>query len=228
MNHMKSLIIAVLAVFLLASCNNSNSTQNSEQITDTLTKTDTATEKVKRILFFGNSLTAGLGLEDQSQAFPALIQQKIDSLNLNYTCINAGLSGETSAGGKDRIEWLLKDTIDVFVLELGANDGLRGISTESTYQNLNEIVNKVKAAYPDCKLVLTGMMVPPSMGDQYFKDFAAIFPKLAKEQNMTLVPFLLDKVAGIQNLNQGDGVHPTKEGQVILANNVWTHLKAIL
>lgn len=228
MNHMKSLIIAVLAVFLLASCNNSNSTQNSEQITDTLTKTDTATEKVQRILFFGNSLTAGLGLEDQSQAFPALIQQKIDSLNLNYTCINAGLSGETSAGGKDRIEWLLKDTIDVFVLELGANDGLRGISTESTYQNLNEIVNKVKAAYPDCKLVLTGMMVPPSMGDQYFKDFAAIFPKLAKEQNMTLVPFLLDKVAGIQNLNQGDGVHPTKEGQVILANNVWTHLKAIL
>lgn len=225
---MKSLIIAVLAVFLLASCNNSKSTQNSEQITDTLTKTDTATEKVKRILFFGNSLTAGLGLEDQSQAFPALIQQKIDSLNLNYTCINAGLSGETSAGGKDRIEWLLKDTIDVFVLELGANDGLRGISTESTYQNLNEIVNKVKAAYPDCKLVLTGMMVPPSMGDQYFKDFAAIFPKLAKEQNMTLVPFLLDKVAGIQNLNQGDGVHPTKEGQVILANNVWTHLKAIL
>ena len=228
MNHMKSLIIAVLAVFLLASCNNSNSTQNSEQITDTLTKTDTATEKVKRILFFGNSLTAGLGLEDQSQAFPALIQQKIDSLNLNYTCINAGLSGETSAGGKDRIEWLLKDTIDVFVLELGANDGLRGISTESTYQNLNEIVNKVKAAYPDCKLVITGMMVPPSMGDQYFKDFAAIFPKLAKEQNMTLVPFLLDKVAGIQNLNQGDGVHPTKEGQVILANNVWAHLKAIL
>ena len=228
MNHMKSLIIAVLAVFLLASCNNSNSTQNSEQITDTLTKTDTATEKVKRILFFGNSLTAGLGLEDQSQAFPALIQQKIDSLNLNYTCINAGLSGETSAGGKDRIEWLLKDTIDVFVLELGANDGLRGISTESTYQNLNEIVNKVKTAYPNCKLVLAGMMVPPSMGDQYFKDFAAIFPKLAKEQNMTLVPFLLDKVAGIQNLNQGDGVHPTKEGQVILANNVWTHLKAIL
>ncbi|WP_231596019.1 arylesterase [Sphingobacterium endophyticum] len=225
---MKSLIIAVLAVFLLASCNNSNSTQNSEQIKDTLPKTSAATESVKRILFFGNSLTAGLGLEDQSQAFPALIQQKIDSLNLNYTCINAGLSGETSAGGKDRIEWLLKDTIDVFVLELGANDGLRGISTESTYQNLNEIVNKVKAAYPDCKLVLTGMMVPPSMGDQYFKDFAAIFPKLAKEQNMTLVPFLLDKVAGIQNLNQGDGVHPTKEGQVILANNVWTHLKAIL
>ena len=113
-------------------------------------------------------------------------------------------------------------------LELGANDGLRGISTESTFQNLNEIVNKVKAAYPNCKLVLAGMMVPPSMGDQYFKDFSAIFPKLAKEQNMTLVPFLLDKVAGIQNLNQADGVHPTKEGQHILAENVWEHLKAVL
>lgn len=228
MNHMKSLIMTAIAVFLLASCNNSNSTQNSESKTDSTSTKDTPLTNEKKILFFGNSLTAGLGLADQSEAFPALIQQKIDSLGLPYTCINAGLSGETSAGGKDRIEWLLKDSIDVFVLELGANDGLRGISTESTFQNLNEIVNKVKAAYPNCKLVLAGMMVPPSMGDQYFKDFTAIFPKLAKEQNMTLVPFLLDKVAGIQNLNQADGVHPTKEGQHILAENVWEHLKAVL
>jgi acyl-CoA thioesterase-1 len=228
MNHMKSLIMTAIAVFLLASCNNSNSTQNSESKTDSTSTKDTPLTNEKKILFFGNSLTAGLGLADQSEAFPALIQQKIDSLGLPYTCINAGLSGETSAGGKDRIEWLLKDSIDVFVLELGANDGLRGISTESTFQNLNEIVNKVKAAYPNCKLVLAGMMVPPSMGDQYFKDFSAIFPKLAKEQNMTLVPFLLDKVAGIQNLNQADGVHPTKEGQHILAENVWEHLKAVL
>lgn len=228
MNHMKSLIMTAIAVFLLASCNNSNSTQNSESKTDSTSTKDTPLTNEKKILFFGNSLTAGLGLADQSEAFPALIQQKIDSLGLPYICINAGLSGETSAGGKDRIEWLLKDSIDVFVLELGANDGLRGISTESTFQNLNEIVNKVKAAYPNCKLVLAGMMVPPSMGDQYFKDFSAIFPKLAKEQNMTLVPFLLDKVAGIQNLNQADGVHPTKEGQHILAENVWEHLKAVL
>ncbi|MFD1166409.1 arylesterase [Sphingobacterium daejeonense] len=225
---MKSLIMTAIAVFLLASCNNSNSTQNSESKTDSTSTIDTPLTNEKKILFFGNSLTAGLGLADQSEAFPALIQQKIDSLGLPYTCINAGLSGETSAGGKDRIEWLLKDSIDVFVLELGANDGLRGISPESTFQNLNEIVNKVKAAYPNCKLVLAGMMVPPSMGDQYFKDFSAIFPKLAKEQNMTLVPFLLDKVAGIQNLNQADGVHPTKEGQHILAENVWAHLKAVL
>ncbi|WP_433896419.1 arylesterase [Sphingobacterium mizutaii] len=228
MNHIKSLISAVFVVFLLASCNNSSPQQNSQAPSDSTSQDTAKTESSKRILFFGNSLTAGLGLDDQSEAFPALIQAKIDSLGLGYTCINAGLSGETSAGGKDRIDWLLKDKIDVFVLELGANDGLRGISPDATYQNLNEIVNKVKKAYPDCKLVLTGMMVPPSMGDQYFKDFAAIFPKLAKEQNMTLVPFLLDKVAGIQSLNQGDGVHPTKEGQQILAENVWTHLKTIL
>ncbi len=228
MNHIKSLISAVFVVFLLASCNNSSPQQNSQAPSDSTSQDTAKTESSKRILFFGNSLTAGLGLDDQSEAFPALIQAKIDSLGLDYTCINAGLSGETSAGGKDRIDWLLKDKIDVFVLELGANDGLRGISPDATYQNLNEIVNKVKKAYPDCKLVLTGMMVPPSMGDQYFKDFAAIFPKLAKEQNMTLVPFLLDKVAGIQSLNQGDGVHPTKEGQQILAENVWTHLKTIL
>lgn len=228
MNHIKSIISAVSVVFLLASCNNSNPQQKSQLSSDSTTLDTTKTESSKRILFFGNSLTAGLGLDDQSEAFPALIQNKIDSLNLGYTCINAGLSGETSAGGKDRIDWLLKDKIDVFVLELGANDGLRGISPDATYQNLNEIVDKVKKAYPECKLVLAGMMVPPSMGDQYFKDFAAIFPKLAKEQNMTLVPFLLDKVAGIQTLNQGDGVHPTKEGQQILAENVWTHLKGIL
>lgn len=228
MNHIKSIISAVSVVFLLASCNNSNPQQKSQISSDSTTLDTTKTESSKRILFFGNSLTAGLGLDDQSEAFPALIQNKIDSLNLGYTCINAGLSGETSAGGKDRIDWLLKDKIDVFVLELGANDGLRGISPDATYQNLNEIVDKVKKAYPECKLVLAGMMVPPSMGDQYFKDFAAIFPKLAKEQNMTLVPFLLDKVAGIQTLNQGDGVHPTKEGQQILAENVWTHLKGIL
>lgn len=228
MNHIKSLISAVFVVFLLASCNNSSPQQNSQAPSDSTSQDTAKTESSKRILFFGNSLTAGLGLDDQTEAFPALIQAKIDSLGLGYTCINAGLSGETSAGGKDRIDWLLKDKIDVFVLELGANDGLRGISPDATYQNLNEIVNKVKKAYPDCKLVLTGMMVPPSMGDQYFKDFAAIFPKLAKEQNMTLVPFLLDKVAGIQSLNQGDGVHPTKEGQQILAENVWTHLKTVL
>lgn len=185
-------------------------------------------EQRKNILFFGNSLTAGYGLNDQQLAFPALIQQKIDSLELPYNCINAGLSGETSAGGNERIDWLLKQPVSIFVLELGANDGLRGIAPESTYKNLNHIVEKVKAAYPECQLVLAGMMVPPSMGSAYFNDFQAIFPTLAQAHDMALIPFLLDKVAGIEALNQGDGVHPTEEGQKIVAENVWQVLQSLL
>ncbi|WP_149525382.1 arylesterase [Sphingobacterium hotanense] len=228
MNYIKTTFSTLSAIILLTACNNPQTQQATEQQQDTVVREATPTEKKQNIVFFGNSLTAGLGLENQTEAFPALIQQKIDSLGLNYTCINAGLSGETSAGGKDRIDWLLKEPIDVFVLELGANDGLRGIKPEATKKNLGEIVDKVIKAYPNCKLVLAGMKVPPSMGEAYFKEFEAIFPALAQEKNMTLVPFLLDNVAGITKLNQQDAVHPTKEGQLILAENVWKHLKGIL
>lgn len=214
---------------LLLSCNNNNNKANSSPQDDKDTENVTKTAEPKQnILFFGNSLTAGYGLEDQEQAFPALIQQKIDSLELPYNSINGGLSGETSAGGNERIDWLLKQPISIFVLELGANDGLRGVSTESTYKNLSSIVEKVKAAYPECKLVLAGMMIPPSMGTSYSKDFRALYPKLADEHDMTLVPFLLDKVAGIEKLNQGDGIHPTDEGQKIVAHNVWQVLQPLL
>ncbi|SEG19224.1 arylesterase [Sphingobacterium lactis] len=228
MNHKNVLLYAVLSFFLLISCNSTGSNSRAENTADTSAIEQPKVEKNKRILFFGNSLTAGYGLDSKDLAFPNLIQQKIDSLNLPYTCVNAGLSGETTAGGLDRIDWILKDPVDVFVLELGANDGLRGISTETTTKNLKAIVEKVRKAYPDCKMVLAGMMVPPSMGEKYFNDFSAIFPKVAKEENMTLVPFLLDRVAGITALNQSDAVHPTKEGQVILAENVWKHLQGIL
>lgn len=186
------------------------------------------TSQKRNILFFGNSLTAGLGLDDINEAFPSLIQAKIDSLGLPYHCINAGLSGETSAGGKERIDWLLQQPVSIFVLELGANDGLRGVSTESTFSNLEEIVEKVKAANPDCKLILAGMKVPPSMGQQYFTEFEAIFPKLAEKHQMTLIPFLLEDVAGITSLNQSDGVHPTAEGQKLMAKHVWNVLEPLL
>ena len=185
------------------------------------------TMEMKNILFFGNSLTAGYGLEP-GEAFPELIQKKIDSLELPYRIINAGLSGETTAGGNARIDWLLKQQIDVFVLELGANDGLRGLPVKDTYNNLQSIVDKVKKAWPNCKIVLTGMLVPPSMGKRYSEDFASIFPKLAKENDLVFVPFLLESVAGETHLNQQDGVHPTKEGQVIMAETVWNILKTIL
>lgn len=190
--------------------------------------TEENNEEVQNILFFGNSLTAGLGLDAEEQAFPALIQAKIDSLGLPYRCVNAGLSGETSAGGRERIDWLLQQPVSIFVLELGANDGLRGIAPEATIENLRAIVEKVRAANPDCKMILAGMKVPPSMGQQYFDQFEAVFPKLAQEQKMELIPFLLEDVAGIEHLNQSDGVHPTAEGQQIMAENVWTVLLPLL
>lgn len=181
----------------------------------------------KNILFFGDSLTAGLGLEEE-EAYPALIQEKIDSLGLPYRSINAGLSGETSAGGLERVDWLLQQPISIFVLALGANDGLRGIAPEATYQNLSAIVEKVKAAHPDSKLLLAGMKIPPSMGSDYFDQFEAIYPRLAEGHQMTLIPFLLDGVAGIQELNQSDGIHPTAAGQRMVAELVWQRLKPLL
>ncbi|MBC7654248.1 MAG: arylesterase [Oligoflexus sp.] len=186
-----------------------------------------ANTAAKNILFFGTSLTAGLGL-DQSEAYPAVIQQKIDSLNLNYKVINGGLSGETSASGKSRIDWLLKQPIDVFVLELGANDGLRGISVIETRANLQGIINKVKEKYPDAIMVMEGMQMPPNMGQKYTQDFKETFSLLAKENDMIYVPFLLEGVGGVAKLNQDDGIHPTKEGQKILADNVWKKLKPAL
>ncbi|WP_374729168.1 arylesterase [Rufibacter psychrotolerans] len=182
---------------------------------------------MKNILFFGNSLTHGYGLSP-SEAFPALIQQKIDSLGLPYKAINAGLSGETSAGGKNRIDWLLRQPVDVFVLELGANDGLRGIPPAETKKNLQAIIDKVRAKYPEAKQVMLGMEVPPSMGGKYAGEFRVIFRQLATENNMALVPFLLEGVGGVRSLNQPDGVHPTAAGQKILANNVWEVLKEVL
>lgn len=186
-------------------------------------------EETKNILFFGNSLTAGYGLDDpSSESFPSLIQAKIDSLKLKYKAINAGLSGETTAGGKGRIGWLLKSRVDVFVLELGANDGLRGVPVTETERNLQAIVDSVTQRYPKAKLVLLGMQVPPSMGGQYARDFNKVFPAIAEKNNMLLVPFLLKNVAGVPQLNLKDGVHPTAEGQKILAENVWEELQTIL
>jgi len=225
--NLKVLISLFICSFLLA-C--SNSSQPSTQQEDSSVTSDNTIEssQMKTILFFGNSLTAGYGLDDPNDAFPGLIQLRIDSLGLAYKTINAGLSGETSAGGKERIDWLLKQEIDVFVLELGANDGLRGLPANETYKNLQAIIDKVKAAWPECKIVLAGMLVPPSMGQRYSEDFKAVFINLAKENEIEFVPFLLESVAGEVELNQGDGIHPTAEGQKILAENVWKVLQPIL
>jgi len=179
------------------------------------------------ILFFGNSLTAGYGL-DPAQAFPALIQKKIDSLNLPYKVVNAGLSGETSAGGKARISWVLRQPVDIFVLELGANDGLRGIELTNTRKNLQAILDSVKTRNPDVQLVIAGMQMPPNLGPKYTSDFRALFPSLSEQNNATLIPFLLDRVAGVATLNQPDGIHPTAEGHRLVAENVWKVLRPLL
>ncbi|HEX3384076.1 MAG TPA: arylesterase [Mucilaginibacter sp.] len=218
------LICSAFVFFLLASCGGKTPATNTDPASS-ITNTSAPSNK-KNILFFGDSLTAGYGLTDPSdEAYPAVVQHKIDSLKLNYNVINAGVSGETTAGGLGRIDWALKRKVDVFILELGANDGLRGIPVEETRRNLQAIINKVKAKYPNAKIILAGMQVPPSMGADYCTSFKATFPQIAQKNNISLIPFLLDNVAGIPKLNQNDGIHPTAQGAKIVANNVWLVLK---
>jgi len=217
----------VLSLVLLSCGNRENKSNTGKTLDSTDQKTAAVATEQKNILFFGTSLTAGYGL-DPTEAYPALIQNRIDSLQMPYKVINGGLSGETSAGGKGRIDWLLKQRVDVFVLELGANDGLRGLPVSQTIKNLQAIIDRVKAKYPDAKMVLAGMQVPPNMGAKYAADFKNMFPDLAKKNQMALIPFLLDKVGGIPELNQADGIHPTAEGDKILAENVWVVLKDLL
>lgn len=183
--------------------------------------------EARKIVFFGNSLTAGYGVE-AGEAFPALIQEKLDSLGLNYTVINAGLSGETTASGKNRIAWVLEQGVDIFVLELGGNDGLRGIDPDETRRNLQEMIDYVQEEFPDAKIILAGMQIPPNMGDEYTKRFRDIYPELARKNDLTLIPFLLEDVGGESDLNQPDGIHPNAKGHKIVAENVWEVLKEVV
>ncbi|HEX6223360.1 MAG TPA: arylesterase [Chryseolinea sp.] len=181
----------------------------------------------KVILFYGDSLTAGYGLSTE-EAFPALVEKKLNKNENTVRVINAGLSGETSAGGLTRLDWVLRQNIDIFILELGANDGLRGLPLEETQKNLQAIIDKVKAKFPKVKIVVAGMMVPPNMGPEYTSKFQKIFPDLAKKNNAALIPFLLQDVAGKEDLNLGDGIHPNVEGHKIVAENVVKVLQPLL
>lgn len=185
------------------------------------------TQPVKNILFFGDSLTAGYGLA-QHQSFPALIQQKIDLQNLPYRIINAGLSGETSAGGKSRIVNQLNQPVDIFVLELGINDIMRGITAAETISNLQFIIDFVKIKQPNIKLVLLGMELPSFLTGHILTEFRMIFRNLADKNSMLFMPFLLHGVAGNRLLNLADGVHPNSKGYEIIAGNLWPLLKTIL
>ncbi|MEO8089745.1 MAG: arylesterase [Gemmatimonadales bacterium] len=179
------------------------------------------------VVFLGTSLTAGLGLEPE-QAYPALIQQKIDSAGLALRVVNAGVSGETSAGARRRVDWLLREPVAVLVVETGANDGLRGLPPDSLRANIQAVFDQTKASSFPPKLVLVGMRVPPNYGRAYTERFDAVYPELARANGAVLVPFLLDGVGGIPRLNQADGIHPTAEGQRIMAETVWRVLEPVL
>jgi acyl-CoA thioesterase-1 len=180
-----------------------------------------------RVLFVGTSLTAGLGL-DPDDAYPNLLAQRAESAGFDVDVVNAGVSGETSAGTLRRTAWLLRSPVDVFVLETGANDGLRALDVDSTRANIEAIIRRVKAARPSARILLVQMEAPPNLGSGYTARFHAMFPEIARAENVTLVPFLLEGVAGRAELNQSDGIHPNVRGERIVADNVWPSLRAAL
>ena len=218
----------LIFAFALTACG-SEQTKNEDspaQKTNAIEK-ESVTSKKKNIIFFGNSLTAAYGL-DPSEGYVSLIQQRLDSLGLPYKAVNAGLSGETTAGGRERVNWVIRQPVDIFVLELGGNDALRGIAPEASKENLEAIILSVKEKYPAAKIVLAGMEAPPNMGNQYTSAFRQMYPSLAEKYGISLIPFFLDKVAGIPELNQNDRVHPNEKGQLILVENVWGVLEGLL
>jgi len=221
------LFCALLGFIFFTSCGETTKKEELNGVEGVVEDQDQKSDESGVILFFGTSLTAGMGL-DPNDAYPAVIQKKLDSLDLPYQVVNAGLSGETTASGINRIDWVLNQEVEIFVLELGANDGLRGIPLDETRKNLQAIIDRVRSKNPETKIILAGMQIPPNLGQEYTSEFRNIFPELAKENNIRLIPFLLEDVAGNPELNQQDGIHPTAKGQKILAGNVWEVLEAEL
>jgi acyl-CoA thioesterase-1 len=179
------------------------------------------------VLCLGTSLTAGYGL-DPDDAWPAILQQKVDAAGLPHRVVNAGVSGETSAGARRRMDWLLRQPVAVLIVETGANDMLRGQDAEATRANLDAILTRGRRQEPPPRLVVLGMRATPNLGGEYGSRFGAIYPEVARKHEATLVPFVLEGVAGIPRLNQADGVHPTAEGQKIMADTIWKTLEPLL
>ena len=220
----RSFLILLLLICCFISCNNPEPSSKRTKSPITEEEESESSPATKKILFFGNSLTAGYGVEKE-QAFPALIQQRLDSVGLQYSVINAGLSGETTASGVNRIEWVLREPISIMILELGGNDGLRGINPAETSKNLQQIIDLAKGKYPDLKIIVAGMEAPPNMGQAYISSFRKVFKELAKTNELPLIPFLLEGVGGVPGLNLADGIHPNPEGHKIVAENVWVVLE---
>ncbi len=183
--------------------------------------------ETKTVIFFGDSLTAGYGV-DPDEAYPALIQKKIDEAGRPWRVVNAGLSGETSSGGLRRLDWILKQKVDIFVIELGGNDGLRGIPPATTRTNLEAMIQRIRQRQPGVKVVVAGMQMPTNMGPEHTREFAAIYPEVARKSEAVLIPFLLEGVGGVASLNLPDGIHPTPQGHRIVADTVWAILRPLL
>lgn len=179
------------------------------------------------MIFFGNSLTAGYGVESD-ESYPALIQARLDSMQLDWQVVNAGISGETTADGLRRIDWILQQPMDLFFLELGANDMLRGQSVDATYNNLARIIESVQSKYPDIPIILAGMKGAPNLGADYVESFESIYPRLAQNYDVYLMPFFLEGVAGQPTYNQHDGIHPNPAGHKVLEKAVWAFISPII
>ena len=219
-------ILFLILCVSLAACGSSGEEGGASATGRSGAATSSPTER-SVVLFLGTSLTAGLGLEAE-EAYPALIQERMDRAGLPFRAVNAGVSGETSAGGLRRIDWLLRESVAVLVLELGANDGLRGLETDQMQSNLREIIERTLAAHPEARIVLAGMEAPPNLGGLYTRAFRRVFVDLADQYDAVLIPFLLDGVGGVPELNQADGIHPTAEGQQHIAETVWVELEPVL
>lgn len=219
-----------IMVFLLVSCGETDTKKTEDTSVSVEQPSDTKQTKAigKTILCFGDSITAGYGLNDTNDAYTGVLQERIDSLKMDYKVINSGVSGETTAGGKSRIDWVIKQKPTFFILELGANDGLRGVALAETQSNLQAIINVVKENSPKTTIMLAGMQLPPNMGADYTTKFRQLFIDVAQENNIGFIPFILKDVGGIPSLNQKDGIHPNVEGHKIVANNVWEVIKPLL
>jgi acyl-CoA thioesterase-1 len=220
--------IAATAILITAACSDVAPPSAQPAQSDTARAVPTVTADTRKVvLFIGTSLTAGYGV-GAPLAFPALIQAKVDSAGLPYRVVNAGISGETSAGGLSRIDWALQLPVDILVLELGANDALRGLDPAAMHRNLEQIIKRTRTRYPRSKIVIAGMLAPPNLGPSYTSRFRRVFRELADEHDAVLIPFILEGVGGKPELNQDDGIHPTGAGHRIMANTVWEYLEPLL
>ena len=231
--------LSMLAALCLIGCSGQSNTAREKrapaQLDAVVPATPTASQtegpgvggELPVVLFLGDSLSAGYGLPEAA-AFPALVEQKIIRAGLGFQVVNAGVSGDTSAGGLRRVDWLLRHSIAVLVLELGGNDGLRGVDLEDTQRNLQAIIDRFRGQNPDLRVVIAGMMIPPNLGSRYSQQFTSLYSELAGTNGATLIPFLLEGVGGVPELNLPDGIHPTADGHKIVADVVWKYLEPVL